>query len=77
MSMQKNSNEYIEKLNNLKSEYLDGLNNLKGKKAVILNEAFEYMADELGLDMITIKTDHEGKYAFSRSFKKHNRHGEK
>ena len=56
---EKNSNEYIEKLNNLKSEYLDGLNNLKGKKAVILNEAFEYMADELGLDMITIKTDHE------------------
>ncbi len=56
---EKNANEYINKLNDLKNEYLEKLQELKGKKAVVLNEAFEYMGQELGLDMIIIKTDHE------------------
>ena len=56
---EKNANEYINKLNDLKNEYLEKLQELKGKKAVVLNEAFEYMGQELGLDMIVIKTDHE------------------
>lgn len=54
-----NKNKYIEKLNSLKEEYLDELSDLKGRKAVVLNEAFEYMGEELGIEMITIKTDHE------------------
>ena len=56
---EKNANEYINKLIDLKNEYLEKLQELKGKKAVVLNEAFEYMGQELGLDMIIIKTDHE------------------
>lgn len=56
---EKNANEYINKLNDLKNECLEKLQELKGKKAVVLNEAFEYMGQELGLDMIVIKTDHE------------------
>ena len=54
-----NAREYIEKLNDLKKEYSEALEILNGKKEVVLNEAFEYMGQELGLDMIVIKTDHE------------------
>lgn len=54
-----NAREYIEKLNDLKKEYSEALEILNGKKVVVLNEAFEYMGQELGLDMIVIKTDHE------------------
>ena len=56
---EKNSKEYIEKLKELKTEYSEDLKELNGKKAVVLNEAFEYMGQELGLDMIVLKTDHE------------------
>ncbi len=55
----RNANEYIEKLNELQNEYKEELADLNGKKAVVLNEAFEYMGQELGLDTIVIKTDHE------------------
>ena len=55
----KNEEKYVEKLENLKEEYLEELKDLEGKKAVILNESFEYMAQELKIDATTIKTDHE------------------
>lgn len=54
-----NEKKYIEKLENLRGEYLEGLKELEGQKAIILNEAFEYMAQELKIDTTTIKTDHE------------------
>lgn len=54
-----NAKAYIEKLKELKTDYSEELKELNGKKAVVLNEAFEYMGQELGLDMIVIKTDHE------------------
>lgn len=54
-----NEEKYVEKLENLKEEYLEELKDLEGKKAVILNESFEYMAQELKIDTTTIKTDHE------------------
>ena len=55
----KNEEKYVEKLENLKEEYLEELKDLEGQKAVILNESFEYMAQELKIDATTIKTDHE------------------
>ena len=54
-----NETKYIEELEKLRKEYLEELNDLEGKKAIILNEAFEYMAQELKIDATTIKTDHE------------------
>ena len=54
-----NAKAYIEKLKELKTDYSEELKELNGKKAVVLNEAFEYMGQELELDMIVIKTDHE------------------
>ena len=56
---EENANNYIEKLEQLREKYLNELKNLQGKKAICLNEAFEYMGQELGLEMTTVKTDHE------------------
>lgn len=56
---QKNADEYIKKLEALKKEIENNLQNLNGKKAICLNEAFEYMGQELGMEMTTIATDHE------------------
>ena len=55
---QKNADEYIKKLEELKSKFVNEIN-LKEKKAVVLNEAFEYLGNELGLDMINVESDHE------------------
>lgn len=56
---EENANNYIEKLEQLREKYLNELKNLQGKKAICLNEAFEYMGQELGLEMTTVETDHE------------------
>lgn len=56
---EKNANQYIEELKQLRERYLSELEGLKGKKAICLNEAFEYMGQELGLEMTTVETDHE------------------
>ena len=56
---QKNADEYLKELNELKDEFNNALKQVKGKKAVVLNESFEYLGQELELDMIVIKTDHE------------------
>lgn len=54
-----NEEKYVEKLENLKEEYLEASKELEGQKAIILNEAFEYFAQELNLKATTIRTDHE------------------
>lgn len=56
---EKNANEYINKLRNLKQKYETELVALKGKKVVSLNESFAYLQRDLGLDSIEIHTDHE------------------
>ena len=56
---QKNTDEYVQKLEELKNEFETKLQNLDGKKAICLNEVFGYMGQELGLEMTTIATDHE------------------
>ena len=54
-----NEEKYVEKLENLKEKYLEVSKELEGQKVIILNEAFEYFAQELNLEATTIKTDHE------------------
>lgn len=56
---QKNADEYVQKLEELKKEFETKLQNLRGKQAICLNEAFAYLGQELGLQMTTIATDHE------------------
>lgn len=56
---QANTDKYINELESLKEEYEKSLENLNGTKAISLNEAFEYLGQELGIDMTTIHTDHE------------------
>lgn len=54
-----NTDEYLNKLEELKKTYLENLKDLDGDKVISLNESFEYLGKELNLDMTTIKTDHE------------------
>lgn len=56
---EKNANDYIQKLNNLKQKYQTELADLNGKKVVSLNESFAYLQRDLGLDSIEVHTDHE------------------
>ena len=54
-----NANEYIQAIKDLKQKYSEKLQVLKGMKAITLNEAFEYLGQELGMEMTVIETDHE------------------
>ena len=54
-----NANQYIQEIENLKEEYAEKLQALEERKAINLNEAFEYLGQELGMEMTTIETDHE------------------
>lgn len=54
-----NEQNYINHLEKLKAEYIKKLEGLKGKKAVNLNEAFEYLGQELQMEMTTVETNHE------------------
>ena len=54
-----NADTYISSLEELRDEYLASLDKLKGVKAVSLNEAFEYLGQELQMEITTIETDHE------------------
>ena len=56
---EENEKAYVDELENLKNKFDGELNDLEGKKAVCLNEAFEYMGEELGVELLTVKTDHE------------------
>ena len=56
---EQNKNEYIEKLKNMQERYNLELSGLNGKKAICLDEALEYIAKQVELDIISIKTDHE------------------
>lgn len=55
----RNEEEYVKRLEETKGKYLEELKKLKGQKVIVLNEAFEYLVQELGMDATIIKTDHE------------------
>lgn len=54
-----NRRAYITKLNRLKNEFKNQLEYLKDDRAICLNEAFEYMGRDIGLQLTSIQTDHE------------------
>lgn len=53
-----NAKEYTQKLYTLKQEYSNIKNNQE-KKAVCLNEALEYLLEDLNINGINIQSDHE------------------
>ena len=55
----KNATDYIQKLQELRERFINKLTSLEKTKVINLNEAFEYLGQELKLDMTTIETDHE------------------
>ena len=56
---EKNCETYVNKLTDLKEKYDTELQDLKEQSAVSLNESFEYLGRDLGLNLITIHTSHE------------------
>lgn len=54
-----NAEEYIASINRIKKEYATKLEALRGKTAICLNESFSYLGKELGMDFITVETNHE------------------
>lgn len=54
-----NKEDYIKKLQALKLKYNTGLTNINGKKAICLNEALTYLTKEVGIEITSVKTDHE------------------
>ena len=54
-----NKENYISQLQELQEKYNTELTNLNGKKAICLNEALTYIAKEVGLEIISVETDHE------------------
>ena len=56
---EQNKNENKKKKKNIQEKYSLELSNLNGRKSICLDEALEYIAKQVGLDTISIKTDHE------------------
>lgn len=56
---QRNKENYVKKLEELKKQYETELSKLKGKQAISLNESFNYLAREVGMEVTVIETDHE------------------
>lgn len=66
---EKNTQEYVEKLTELKEKYETELAGLKGKKVVSLDESFAYLLRDLGMEVIQIHTDHEESTLSAESIK--------
>lgn len=56
---QKNSDEYINKINDVISEYKKVANSLNGKKAVVLDETLQHFCEYNRMDYIYLETDHD------------------
>lgn len=67
---EKNAEEYKKKLLELKKKYDEELLPLAGKKALVLNESFAYLLNDLKLDTIEIHTDHEESTISAEKLKK-------
>jgi len=67
---EKNSMEYKGKLIQLKEKYDNELSNLKGKKALLLNESFTYLLNDLKIATIDLHTDHEKSTISAEKLKK-------
>ncbi len=56
---EQNKENYINEIKKLQNKYQTELINVKNKKAICLNEAFSYLAKEIGLEIISVPTNHE------------------
>ncbi len=64
-----NSNNYINKLRNLNDKF-EILRDINNKKAVCLNEALEYLLEDLKINAFSISTDHEQSALSAETIKK-------
>ena len=56
---QNNSERYIQNIKQIQIKYETQLSNLNGKKAICLNEALNYIARDIGLEITSVVTNHE------------------
>jgi zinc transport system substrate-binding protein len=61
-----NASNYIKKLTDLKNKMHEELDKIKNKKIVTFHEAFEFFADEFGLDIVSVIEREPGTYPSSR-----------
>lgn len=54
-----NEEEYTQKLKELKQKYDKELSSLGGRRAICLNESFEYLGKQLNLNLTKVHTNHE------------------
>lgn len=59
---EKNANEYIEKLENLKAEMHEKLDGIEDKNIVTFHEAFEFFAEEFDLNVVAVIEREPGTY---------------
>lgn len=59
---EKNASEYIEKLQNFKNEMHKELDDLEDKNIVTFHEAFEFFAEEFGLNIVAVIEREPGTY---------------
>ncbi len=67
---EKNTNDYLEKLENLREKMHDELDGISNKKVVTFHEAFEYFAEEFDLDVVAVIEREPGTYPSSRDLAK-------
>lgn len=59
---EKNANEYIQELNDLKDKMHETLDEFENKKIVTFHEAFEYFAEEFELEIVSVIEREPGTY---------------
>lgn len=59
---EKNAKEYIEKLQELKNEMHEELDDIRDKNIVTFHEAFEFFAEEFGLNIVAVIEREPGTY---------------
>jgi len=57
-----NANNYILKLENLKQEMIESLQNIDSKQIITFHEAFEFFAEEFGLEIVAVIEREPGTY---------------
>ncbi len=64
--IEKNTKEYLSKLEELRTKMHDALDVIENKKVVTFHEAFEFFADEFDLDVVAVIEREPGTYPSSK-----------
>ena len=60
---EKNTAEYVKKLSDLIPEVTEKVANLQKKELIVFHESFDYFADQFGLSVVSVLSNHDGSAA--------------